>query len=76
MVRDLADRSELNNKLAPQFLDDLAKTAPQETQKQGVFVLAGLGRLAKSNRKARMGRNPATSRSGSFLEEVAHLEES
>ena len=32
----------------------------QETKKNGVFVLPGIGRLVKSNRKARMGRNPAT----------------
>ena len=31
-----------------------------ETKKNGVFVLPGLGRLKKVERKARMGRNPAT----------------
>jgi len=46
--------------LARQFLEELAKTALQETKKNGIFVLPGIGRLVKSNRKARMGRNPAT----------------
>ena len=38
----------------------LADTAIKETKKNGVFVIPGLGRLVKSNRKARMGRNPQT----------------
>jgi len=60
LVRHLAKRCELNSKVARQFLDELAKTALQETKKNGILVLPGLGRLVKSNRKARMGRNPAT----------------
>jgi len=32
----------------------------EETKKNGLFVIPGLGRLVKSNRKARMGRNPQT----------------
>jgi DNA-binding protein HU-beta len=32
----------------------------QEAKRNGLFVLPGLGRLVKSNRKARLGRNPAT----------------
>ena len=60
LVRHLAERCEANNKMARQFLDELAKTALQETKRNGIFVLPGIGRLVKSNRKARMGRNPAT----------------
>src|SRR3990167_10810834 len=60
LVRHLAQRCEVNNKVARQFLEELAKTAIQETKKGGVFVLPGIGRLVKANRKARMGRNPAT----------------
>ena len=60
LVRHLAEKCEVNNKVARQFLDELGKTALQETKKNGVFVLPGIGRLVKSNRKARMGRNPAT----------------
>jgi DNA-binding protein HU-beta len=60
LVRHLADRCEVNNKVARGFLDELAKVAISETKKNGVFVIPGLGRLVKSNRKARMGRNPAT----------------
>ena len=60
LVRQMAERCEINNKVARQFLDELANTALQETKKNGVFVLPGIGLLVKSNRKARMGRNPAT----------------
>ena len=60
LIRHLAERCQVTNKVARQFLDELAKTAMQETKKNGVFVLPGIGRLVKSNRKARMGRNPAT----------------
>jgi DNA-binding protein HU-beta len=60
LVRHLAEKCELNNKVARGFLEELAKTAVAETKKNGVFVLPGLGRLVKANRKARMGRNPAT----------------
>ncbi len=60
LIRHLADRCEVNNKVSRGFLEELAKTALQETKKNGVFVLPGIGRLVKSNRKARLGRNPAT----------------
>jgi DNA-binding protein HU-beta len=42
------------------MLDTLAATAIGEVKKNGVFVLPGLGRLVRVERKARMGRNPAT----------------
>ena len=60
LVRHLAEELEVNNKAAAAFLDTLATTAVKETKKQGVFVLPGLGRLKKVQRKARMGRNPQT----------------
>ena len=60
LVRTIAEEHELSNKQAAAILDHLAETAIKETKKNGVFVLPGLGRLVKSNRKARMGRNPQT----------------
>ena len=60
LVRHLAEELEVNNKAAAAFLDTLATTAIKETKKNGVFVLPGLGRLKKVQRKARMGRNPQT----------------
>lgn len=60
LVRHIAEKCETSNVAARGFLEELAKTALAETKKNGVFVLPGIGRLVKSNRKARMGRNPAT----------------
>ncbi len=60
LVRHLAEKLETNNKTAAAFLEVLAETAVKETKKNGVFVVPGLGRLVKSNRKARTGRNPQT----------------
>ena len=60
LVRHMAEKLETNNKSAAAFLEHLAEIAIKETKKNGVFVIPGLGRLVKSNRKARMGRNPAT----------------
>jgi DNA-binding protein HU-beta len=60
LVRQLAEKLELTNKQSAAFLDLLAETAIKETKKNGVFVIPGLGRLVKAERKARMGRNPQT----------------
>ena len=60
LVRHMAEKMEVSNKTAAAFLANLAETAIKETKKNGVFVMPGLGRLKKSNRKARMGRNPQT----------------
>lgn len=60
LVRHIAEKHGINNKTAAAFLEHLADLAIKETKKSGVFVLPGLGRLVKSNRKARMGRNPQT----------------
>lgn len=60
LVRHMAEKVGTNNKTAAAFLENLAETAVKETKKNGLFVLPGLGRLKKVNRKARMGRNPQT----------------
>jgi DNA-binding protein HU-beta len=60
LVRHLAEELEVANKAAAAFVETLVETAIKETKKNGVFVLPGLGRLKKVQRKARMGRNPQT----------------
>jgi DNA-binding protein HU-beta len=60
LVKFMAGKVELTNKQAAAFLDTLAEVAVKETKKNGVFVMPGLGRLKKVERKARMGRNPQT----------------
>lgn len=60
IIRELAESTGVNNKVAKQFVESLAQLAVRETKKNGVFVLPGIGRLVRADRKARTGRNPAT----------------
>lgn len=60
MVKELAGIVGVPNKVAKAFTTAYADLAVKETKKSGVCVLPGLGRLVRVDRKARMGRNPAT----------------
>jgi len=60
LVRHIAEKHSLSNKQVAELIEYLAEVAIKETKKNGVFVVPGLGRLVKSNRKARIGRNPQT----------------
>jgi DNA-binding protein HU-beta len=63
LVKNLAQECEVNNKTARLFVDTLSSMAIAEVKKNGVFVLPGIGRLVRVDRKARTGRNPATGES-------------
>lgn len=63
LVKKLAEAGEVSNKVAKTILETYTATAVAETKKNGVFVLPGLGRLVRVERKARIGRNPATGES-------------
>jgi DNA-binding protein HU-beta len=60
MVKELASAVGVNNKVAKSFITAYADLAVKETKKSGMCVLPGVGRLVRVDRKARMGRNPAT----------------
>jgi DNA-binding protein HU-beta len=60
IVQTLADKCEVTKKQSKMMMDHLAETAIAQVKKNGVFVLPGIGRLVRLDRKARMGRNPAT----------------
>ncbi|MGA3241551.1 MAG: HU family DNA-binding protein [Bryobacteraceae bacterium] len=60
LVKSLAESNEISNKQAKAILEGLASVAIAEVKKNGVFVLPGIGRLVRQDRKARTGRNPAT----------------
>jgi len=60
IVRTLAEKCEVSNKVSRQLVDNLTETALREVKKNGLFVIPGLGRLVRVDRKARVGRNPAT----------------
>lgn len=59
-VSHFAGKFELSKKTVAAILDEMAAMAIAETKKSGSFTLPGIGKLVLSQRKARMGRNPAT----------------
>ncbi|HZT70838.1 MAG TPA: HU family DNA-binding protein [Terriglobia bacterium] len=60
IVAHLAEKTGLQKKQAAGVLEELAALAEKETKTSGQFVIPGLGKAVKANRKARMGRNPQT----------------
>jgi len=54
----LADKTDLPKKTAALFMEELASLAYKQA-KNG-FTIPGIGKIVLVNRKARMGRNPAT----------------
>ena len=60
LVTTIADKTGMTKVEVGKFFDTLHATAVSETKKAGEFTLPGFGKLVKSNRKARMGRNPQT----------------
>jgi DNA-binding protein HU-beta len=61
IVSHFAEKFELTKKTASGIIDEVAALAVSETKKTGSFTLSGIGKLVLVRRKARMGRNPATS---------------
>jgi len=60
LVKELAEKIGVTSKQAKLFVDSYADVAVRETKKLGMFVIPGIGKLVRQDRKARMGRNPAT----------------
>jgi DNA-binding protein HU-beta len=58
IVSTLAETNELPKKKMGEVLDSLVQLAYKNAKNS--FTLPGLGKLILVNRKARMGRNPAT----------------
>jgi len=56
----LAEKSGLSKKDVTTLLENMVELAYSEVKGAGEFVVPGIGKLVKVNRKARMGRNPAT----------------
>jgi DNA-binding protein HU-beta len=60
LVTLIAGKADITKAAANQILEIIATTAVVETKKNGQFIIPGIGKLVKSHRKARMGRNPQT----------------
>ncbi len=54
----LAEKVGITKKQSVQYLDELAQLAYKNAK--NTFTLPGVGKLVLVNRKARIGRNPAT----------------
>ena len=58
IAAELAAKNEITKKQAVQILEHLASMAYKNAKH--TFTLPGIGKLVLVNRKARIGRNPAT----------------
>lgn len=58
LAAELASKSGLTKKAGAEILEHLAALAYKHAKNS--FTLPGIGKLVLQNRKARMGRNPAT----------------
>ena len=58
ITSEIAEKAAISKKAAADFLEQLAALAYKHAK--NTFTLPGLGKLVLVNRKARMGRNPAT----------------
>jgi DNA-binding protein HU-beta len=58
IMAELAEQNDMTKKAATEFVESLVELAYKQAKKG--FTIPGLGKLVVVNRKARMGRNPAT----------------
>jgi DNA-binding protein HU-beta len=58
IVSSIAEKQMITKKQAGEILEHIAELAYKNAK--NTFTLPGLGKLVLVNRKARMGRNPAT----------------
>jgi DNA-binding protein HU-beta len=58
LAAEIAEKNQITKKQAVEILDQLAELAYKNAKNS--FTIPGLGKLVLVNRKARMGRNPAT----------------
>ena len=60
LVSLIAEKAEITKASANNILETITVTAYTETKKNGQFIIPGIGKLVKAQRKARKGRNPQT----------------
>ena len=58
IVDHLASKTGTTKKVANQFLDEMVSLSYKEAKRN--FTIPGLGKLSVTDRKERIGRNPAT----------------
>jgi len=60
IISSLADATGISKKEVTSLMEKMTSMAYDEVKKNGEFVIPGIGKLVKVQRKAREGRNPAT----------------
>ncbi|MEI6378420.1 MAG: HU family DNA-binding protein [Candidatus Falkowbacteria bacterium] len=60
ILEAMAASMNISKKEANNYFIALTELAYREVKKNGEFVLPGFGKMVKTKRAARMGRNPAT----------------
>ena len=60
VINHFAEKFDLKRAQVKEIFDELANLASGEVKTNGEFALPGFGKLVRSERKAREGRNPAT----------------
>jgi DNA-binding protein HU-beta len=60
VINHFAEKTGMKRAQIKEFFEEVAGLAAREVKTNGEFVLPGFGKLVKSERKAREGRNPAT----------------
>jgi len=60
IVSTLAEKTGMKKSEVKSVMDAMTELATSEVRKNGEFTVPGFGKLKKTNRKAREGRNPAT----------------
>lgn len=60
VINHFAEKFGMKRAQAKELFEELGSLAQREVKTNGEFVLPGFGKLVRSERKAREGRNPAT----------------
>jgi DNA-binding protein HU-beta len=60
VINHFAEKTGMKRAQVKEFFEELSNLASTEVKSNGEFVLPGFGKLVRSERKAREGRNPAT----------------
>ena len=60
VINYFSEKTGMKRAQVKEFFEEMYSLAAREVKANGEFVLPGFGKLVKSERKAREGRNPAT----------------
>lgn len=60
VIAHFVEQTSLGRAEVQQMFEELSRLAAREVRTSGEFVLPGFGKLMRSERAARQGRNPAT----------------